>query len=346
MKTSSLLFAVAVAITVVPSGSVFAQQYDQIYGSKGTPTNGTITKMTPSEVTINVSNVERPFPVNEIKRIVFANEPLELGRARDAILAERIEDAAADLAQIDVSNLRDVVKQEVEYYRAYATGKLALAGKGDKRAAVGSLRSFVESNPGSYHYFEANELIGDLAVSLGIYNAAAEYYAKVGQAPWVDYKMRAAVLEGRALLAQDKYAEALQKFEAVGKAEVTGIDALKQKAFANVGRATCLAQTGKPQDGIQILENIIKTENPSDTQLFARVYNALGACYQKANQTKEALMAYLHVDILFYGDAEAHAEALYQLSKLWNAVNRSDRAVESREMLRNRYAGSVWASKT
>ena len=78
-------------------------------------------------------------------------------------------------------------------------------------------------------------------------------------------------------------------------------------------------------------------------RMIARLYNALGRCYLKQNKPKDAVMAYLHTDVLFYADADAHAEALFHLSKLWSDINKSDRAVAARNTLRERYAGSVWA---
>ena len=78
--------------------------------------------------------------------------------------------------------------------------------------------------------------------------------------------------------------------------------------------------------------------------LFARAYNALGRCYMKQNKPKDAVLALLHTDVLFYADADAHAEALYYLSKLWSDINKSDRAVAARSTLRERYAGSIWAT--
>ena len=114
--------------------------------------------------------------------------------------------------------------------------------------------------------------------------------------------------------------------------------------MAKAGKASCLAGTGSPAEGITIAEKLITENSPeNNAELFGRTYNALGACYLKAGKPKDALMAYLHVDVLFYSDSEVHAEALYNLSKLWLSLKKQDRADNARNLLTDRYAGSVWA---
>ena len=56
-------------------------------------------------------------------------------------------------------------------------------------------------------------------------------------------------------------------------------------------------------------------------------------------------MAYLHVDVLFYADPDTHAESLYHLSKLWLVAKNQDRAAAAKNLLKQRYAGSVWSGK-
>src|SRR5207249_4464450 len=135
----------------------------------------------------------------------------ELERARDSVRQGNYNNAADELRKLKDDGGRDVVKQDIEFYKALCAAKQAMEGNGDKKAAGALLKAFIDNNPGSFHYFEACETFGDLAVSVGGYEAGAKYYALLGQAPWPDYKMRAAVYEARALLATEKYPEALQK---------------------------------------------------------------------------------------------------------------------------------------
>ena len=59
---------------------------------------------------------------------------------------------------------------------------------------------------------------------------------------------------------------------------------------------------------------------------MARAYNVLGTAQRQAGRTKEALLAFLHVDILYSSVPHAHAEALANLADLWQQLHRSDRA--------------------
>jgi hypothetical protein len=94
-----------------------------------------------------------------------------------------------------------------------------------------------------------------------------------------------------------------------------------------------------------MIEKIIQDADPQQRELHARAYDALGACYEKAGKTKDALFAFLHVDVLYGTVPDAHAEALYHLIPLWKAIGQDDRSREAREMLQQKYADSHWAKQ-
>ncbi len=322
-------------------------QFDQVYGFRGSPTNGTITDATSTtEVVIEVQGSPRSIPVNEIRRITLADDPPELRRGRDDILTGQIEAGYDSLRKVDANAIkRPLTKADLQYYLAYCQAKLALTGGGDKAAAAKAMLAFVSANPKSFHYFEAAEVLGDLAVSLESYDGATRYYGAIAtSAPWPDYKMRGAVLKARALVRKGDFAGAIQEYDAVINSAIDTPAATQQKLMAQAGKAGCLAGTGAPAEGIKLAEDIIAKNSPEgNSELFGRTYNALGACYLKLGKPKEALMAYLHVDVLFYAEPEVHAESLYHLNKLWLALKKQDRADSARGLLTDRYAGSSWA---
>jgi tetratricopeptide (TPR) repeat protein len=339
-------FAVPLLILAGLNATAVSQaQDDQIYPKGATPVRGAITTISPDKVTIQATGAERTIEVKDILRVTFGDEPSELGNARDGALAGQYENALADLKKIDASKVQNpVVKQDIDYYTAFCSAKLAMTTGGDKQAATDALYGFVRQNATSFHFFEAAELMGDLAYAASKYDEAFRYYGGLSKAPWPEYKMKASALQGRAKAAEGKNDEALALFEPILASGLNTPEAMEQKMHAMVGKAVCLAATGKADEGIAMIEDLIAKNDPSDAKLFARAYNALGACYEKAGKTQDALLAYLHTDVLFFADREAHAEALYHLSKLWAAVNKSDRGVEAGTLLRSRYPGSRWAS--
>ncbi len=90
---------------------------------------------------------------------------------------------------------------------------------------------------------------------------------------------------------------------------------------------------------------MIKSENPDNELLFAYLYNALGACYESSQNWQEAAIAYLHTELLFSVDPDAHAEALKKLSEIWPRLDQPDRATRAMTTLKNRYRNSYWANQ-
>jgi tetratricopeptide (TPR) repeat protein len=306
---------------------------------------GEVTDMTTLEVRLSKKpSGTGTIAVNEIRNVSFEGEPQELSQARTKITNGAYGDAAELLRKINMAALkRDFVKQEVEFFQALVAAKLALAGRGAINDAGRLLNSFAKSYPKNYHYYEAVEAMGDLLAADGKTELAQKQYNDLATAPWPEYKMRAAVALGHALAAQGKHQDALQQFDlALG---IAGTDAKAQaeKFSATLGKAISLSEMGQLDQAVGMIQKVILDADPEQKELLARAYNALGSCYRRAGQTKDALLAYLHVDVLYNSVPEAHAEALSNLVPLWQAVGQEARARETRQMLEERYAGSRWA---
>ena len=344
-KLSFLLILVLCLVTTVDH--VKAQVADQIYIGKGPPVRGVITKMTATEVTVTINALARPFPVNEIVRVSLADSPSGLQEALSQIRNGQIESAQTALNKLDLKAIKNkYVTQEVLFCRALCAFQMAQQGQADIKQAGGMLKSFVTDHKDSYHYFEAQQMFGDLAVTFGNYPLAAESYGEIRKAPWPEYKARGAVLQATAQLGAEQYPQALTSFEVVLKERPSTPQGQLQFTLAQVGKARCLAETGSVAEGIQLVRDVLKNNDPKEhPELFGRAYNTLGACYRKDKKSQDALLAYLHTDLLFYREPQVHAEALYYLSRLWADVKKTDRANRARSLLRERYASSVWATK-
>jgi tetratricopeptide (TPR) repeat protein len=340
-KLRSLVPLAIAAIAVLSFCALgVAAETDRVRLVKGSE-NGEVAEMTPLDVTLKGG---KKIAVNQIKMILFDSEPVELSQARSAVATGQFAKAIQLLDKIDTAKIdREFIKQDIEFYQAYIAARLALSGEGEILDAGRKLNAFVKNDPNNYHYLEASELMGDLLMVSERFEPAQKQYAELAKAPWPDYKMRAGVALGRSLQAQSKHAEAIQQFETVLAMPDDGIESKNEKLSATLGKAVSLAESGKVDEAAGIIEKIIQDADPQQRELQARAYNALGTCYEKAKRNKEALMAFLHVDVLYAAVPEAHAEALAHLVPLWQAVGQPDRARESRDLLQQKYAKSKWA---
>jgi tetratricopeptide (TPR) repeat protein len=334
-------FVLALALS---ASAAFAQsEYYRVHLLNGTQVPGRLGEVTKDKVVLVSAPTSKEFPVNEIKYVQIPGEPKELMEARNAALEGRFADVVNALDRIPPPALgNEAVKQDVDFYRALAGARLAILGTGDARAAGSALVNFVNANKNSYHFYEANEAAGELLVSIGMYDQAPAYYRAVAAAPWPEYRTRAAVALGRALQSQGKHDEAMRQFESVIVSEPKGKGAELQVLAARVGKAKSLIETGKGKDGIQLLDDAIEKAAPEATLVYALAYNSLGSAHLKLNQPKDALYAYLHVDLLYNQIPEQHAEALYHLKQLWTQLNKPERAKAAEELLKTRYASSAW----
>jgi len=309
--------------------------------------SGEITDMTPFEVMVNKGpSGSRAIAVNEIKSVQFHGEPLELAQARMNISNGAYKNAMELLDQIDITSVRrPFLREEIEFHKAWCLAKLALAGEREIVEAGRQLSSFVRSHPKNFHNLAAIEMMGDLLMADGRFEDAQKQYAKLAATPWPDYKMRAAIAVARTLQAQNNHAEAIQQFDAALAITGEGADLANQRLTATLGKAVSLAETGSVDTAVEMIERMIYDTDPQQKELLAQAYLAQGACFEKAGRTKDALLAYLHVDVLFSTVPEAHAEALAHLVPLWSAIGQEEQSRQARALLHERYGNSRWAKQ-
>src|SRR6185295_17999794 len=108
--------------------------------------------------------------------------------------------------------------------------------------------------------------------------SSEKYYNMVAAAPWPYYRLRAAVLSGRALTSQKEYDKAIKKFD-----EVIGQkDSEPQRLAATLGKATAMAGKGKVEDAIKLLNEVVEKADADNVEVHARAFTARGNCYMAA----------------------------------------------------------------
>jgi len=338
------------SLVLVGTPAVQAQVKDQIYLISDTDDSvkGLIDSITKNEVTVRVSGVQRKLAANTVSRIQFLDSPSEVLKAAAMFRKGQLKDARAELVKVNLTTIQnDFVKQEVAYMLAAVDARSALAGDGDKMQAGSVLVSFLQQHADSYHYYEIVELCGDLAYAMGRFDIADEQYTLLTTSPWTALKIKGTLRLASSTVGKGEYAAALVMFEKVAAVPVTTPLMQATVSEAKAGQARCLGETGKAAAGIALTDKLIKDNNPkTQKQLFAKAYNAQGICYRRNKQPKDAILAFLHTHLIFNESADAHAESLYHLSQLWGEVSKADRAQESKDLLRSKYAGTFWELKS
>ncbi len=331
-----------------PSLALAQSKLDAITLMDGTSVKGTLSQMTKTEVTVEKSSIPTKIPVNKIKEIAFSGS-LPYRSIVRFVKNGNYEDALNKIKDFDKSTLtRKILVSEIDAMTALCKAELAATGSSEvKRDAVSALKTFITANPNSYHYFDFMERLGDLQASQGDFKSAETSYTELARSGWPEYKLRAALLTGEMLLLQGQYKTAEQRFDLVIANTRSG-EPLgdRQKLMATLNKAQCMAATNRGADALKMVDKVIAENDPADGPLFAKAYLAKGSCFLKIpNKTKEAALAYLHVDVLYFAQASAHAEALYHLGKIWTKLNKPQRSIQARQTLKKRYSGSSWAQQ-
>ena len=326
-----------------PASSVMAQ--DVVYklrdNGRTTKVNGRIPEVSADGVTIAGTKV----PSYLVQKVAYGSEPPEIGDARDQMESGRFSDAIDELRSIKI-NVGPKVKQEVDYIIAYSTAQISLRGGGvTPKVAATAVKKFIDSNPNSFHVIPAKDQFARLAFAAGLPDTAAKEFKKLQQTPWVEYKLKGYFHAGQMQIQLGKLDDAESSFKSISGVDSNDSTGQTYKLLAKVELAKITGLRGNSDAAQKQLEEIIKQEDSSNKKLFAHLYNALGAVHQKAGRLKEATRAYLHTELLYASETEAHAEAIYRLAVIWPKLEATDRANGARDLLKSRYRNSFWASK-
>ncbi len=333
------------ALCAIFANSLMAQEADKLYPSNGAAVTGKITEMTRNNVVMEVRGVKENFQAIDIQRIVYEAEPAAFTKAKEAVGTEQWDEAMDSLKKVDLKSvLREEPKKELEFYVGLVQTKLAMNGQGDPAAAEARLLNFVKGNTNSFHFFDSADALGSLAASTGGHDQAVKYFSVLATSPFPAQKLKAQYSLGNSNLALGKTADARTSYGDALAGATDDATSKRYKKLASIGMIRCETAEKKYDAAIEKLRKLVSESDATDNELFAQLYNALGEAHLRAGQEEEAVLAYLHTDLLFTSDPDSHAEALYHLIQLFTKLD-PPRVAETKARLQSLYANSAWTKK-
>lgn len=222
---------------------------------------------------------------------------------------------------------------------------IALREPGRVDEAIEQLEEFRSKHPGSRFHYELHELLGQLYMKKGQHAMGRRAFAELAAAPWEDFGLRALCWEGRMLLEAGNFEEAMAKFEEVAAAPSSTPQAKLGQQDALLLKGECLQKLKRYEEAEGLLRQVIDQTPAEEAQVQARAHNTLGDVLREAGKTKDALLAYLYVELMYSTQREARSKALYYIWQLWKEVGRPDFAAEALQKLKRTNPESPWAKR-
>lgn len=340
---------IAVVLGALLAGQAGAEVPGRLLLGSGPTISGNIIAVSPMGVEIDVRGEQQTVPIERIREVIFAAEPQSLKAARVAIIRGQASQALDDLAKINPAEMEGAEQLIVDEYnamKAAAIGGQAAARGENLAAGEKAVRDYLSKHPQSHHVFRMQELLAKLLARNGKFADAAAALAPLDRGPPA-YRVRATVARGELFYDQKKYDEALREFAAAGQITTDPKDSAStaQKRGAEFGTARCRARQGKGADAVAAVERIVGETPPDDVEILGQAYNVLGDAWRSVGKQQDAIIAYLTVSLVYNSVGETRAEALYNLSELWDQAKYPQRAEEARQELVSAYPESTWARK-
>lgn len=346
MTTCFLRGLATMALAATLCGTAFAA--DSITRKSGPRLAGTITGTSKTDLTIKPS-VGEPVavPANEIASIDWddATADLKLGISDEN--GGRLDSALTRVrkSKADSQTSNDALKKEFEFVEARILGRMAKADPGKIDEAIAALEKVKKSCADHFRYFDVLRYLGEAQMVKGDNAAARQSFEGLAQAPWNDVKLAGQVALGRILMSEGNADEAVRTFDAAIASAGNSPGEQARKYDAMLGKARALSAQSKHDEALKTLDEVTMKAPATETALQAEAYVLQGNSLQALNRNKEAVLAYLHVDLLFPRETGYHAESLYHMSRLWKQVQLPERGLDAEAKLTASYPNSAWAKK-
>ncbi len=340
----------ALSVIACVLGSAFSvNAFDEVSRRSDKSVRGSITDVTRDGVKVKPpTGADVVVPANDIMDIRWDDEPLALNGARVAAKNGNTESALGELKKSAADpKATGAIKAEIEYLTASLTARAGLdqSDTAQLEDAATKLDAFTKANGSNARYFDALYLLGQVQLARQDFDGAASAFQQLSQAPWSDYKMAAQNASAKLALKKGDLASALASFEAFLGQSAKSPGEVSRRNEALLGKATVTLRQGNAQQALDTINEAIQAADPEDSAVQAEAFVRKGDSLRLLGKTKEAILAYLHVPVLFEREAALNAEALFHLSSLWSVAGQPERGLAASQELRENYPNTEWAQK-
>lgn len=313
---------------------------------------GVIVAVSPDGIELEMKDqnalAENPIPSERVLWILLQGAPINLAAARVETEVGNYEEALEKLDDIKPEDADPqqypLVAAEIDWYRAYASLQLALADAGTFSEGGTAMNEFCKEHPDSYRYYESRRLLGDALYAMSNLQTqsarrqrnldnAREAYSTLERANSEIVRARGKLGLATVALAADELDDAETLFNEVAQHSEFDVE----YAEATIGLARTTARQGRTEEATELLNELLSVTPNDSTLRRAKIYNALGDVLADANRPQEAVVAYLHIDLLYPAARTERVAALKALVGQWRKLGREDRARETIERLRERF---------
>jgi len=162
------------------------------------------------------------------------------------------------------------------------------------------------------------------------------------------WALRAKILLASVSSREGKHSEAMALCDEALKALAAEATAKKSSDLvreARLAQAEVLTAAGEYAQAREVYTQIASDTDERDIRTRARAYNSIGDCFLREGRTREALLAFLRVRILYFEARDELPRALYGAAVCFSALKEPERARELVQLLQKEYPNSAWAAR-
>ncbi len=335
---------VVAAVAAFSCGLARGDDVNLVPGAKvnhaiGTRVIGQVQSESPTEVVVQLGATTTSVPTDQIASIRYDGQsssfPLAEARENGGQLTEAAElykKAAADSAA------KPLAAQAALFREARVLTELAMVEPDRVKDATDKLAKFVHTYASGRHIVAARVCQARLQLFTKDFAGAEATIAALARLPRA--AEQAAVLRTKILAKQGKHEAAIAELDRLIETYPKGSERLRA---AQLAKAENLAGMKKYKEAESLLRDVIMATPPEDAAAQAPAYNTLGDCLRAANRPKDALLAYLHTDLLYNKDKEEHPRALHHIVAIFRQLKQDGRAEDFNHRLKQDYPRSPWA---